>query len=50
MSFTSTLVRKETRLTLLDAHHAAECLLEEEPHAHDAEDLDAAAGHVHHEG
>lgn len=37
-------------LTLLNAHHAAKRLLEKKPDAHDAENLDAAACHVHHEG
>lgn len=35
--------------TLLYAHGACDCLLEEEPNAHDAKDLDAGPGHVHHE-
>lgn len=43
------LPKPRTRLTLLYAHRARDGLLEEEPHAHDAKDLDAGSGHVHHE-
>jgi hypothetical protein len=31
-------------------HGACDCLLEQEPHAHDTKDLDAGSGHVHHKG
>jgi hypothetical protein len=37
------------RLTPVDGHHAAQSALDELENNHQAEDLQAAAAHVHHE-